>query len=180
MGRQLFNDSRLSRDYSVSCASCHEPARAFADSRTVSVGAFGRRGRRNAPSLVNPSLRAQGKGRCALCHAGPTLTDERFHNTGVAWANGRFRDEGRFEVTSNAAERGAFKTPSLREVAHTAPYMHDGTIPTLERVVDFYDEGGRVNPYLDPELRRLGLTLMEKRGLISFLSALSGRVRHGR
>jgi len=84
------------------------------------------------------------KGNCTACHVGPTITDERFHHTGVAWRDGRMVDEGRGAVTSIDADRGAFKTPTLREIARTAPSVHDGSLPTLEAVVDFYDQGGRI------------------------------------
>ena len=82
-------------------------------------------------------------------------------------------------VSSKPEDRGAFKTPTLREVARTAPYMHDGSLPTLERVVAFYSDGGRKNPNLDPEIRPLRLTREEKRALVAFLRSLSGRVREG-
>src|SRR5207248_4578957 len=67
----------------------------------------------------------RGKGGCTSCHAGPNFSDEQFHNTGVAWRDGRLTDQGRFTVSGNNRDRGAFKTPTLREVARTAPYMHD-------------------------------------------------------
>jgi cytochrome c peroxidase len=121
----------------------------------------------------------RGKGNCTACHVGPTFTDERLHNSGVAWQTGRFQDEGRAAVTGNGPDRGAFKTPTLREVARTAPYMHDGSLPTLEAVVDFYSDGGRRNPTLDPEIRPLRLTGEEKRALVAFLRSLSGTVRDG-
>jgi cytochrome c peroxidase len=124
----------------------------------------------------------RGKGNCTACHVGPTFTDEQFHNTGVAWhepspgsgTGGSFADEGRFVITRSATDRGAFKTPTLREVARTAPYMHDGSIATLSDVIEFYDRGGRANPFLDAELRPLALTDPEKRALAAFLRALSG------
>ena len=116
-----------------------------------------------------------GRARCARCHAGPLLSDEAFHNTGVAWRDGRFLDEGRAAVTSLARDRGAFKTPTLREITRTAPYMHDGSLPTLSDVIAFYDRGGRVNPNLDPEIRAIQLTTREKSDLLSFLRALTGR-----
>jgi cytochrome c peroxidase len=116
----------------------------------------------------------RGKGNCTACHVGPTFSDERFHNTGVAWRAGRIVDDGRFEVTGLAADRGAFKTPTLREIARTAPYMHDGTLVTLADVVDFYDRGGNQNPGLDPEVRPLRLTNIEKQELTAFLAALNG------
>jgi cytochrome c peroxidase len=309
LGRRLFKDRRLSRDGRIACASCHDPRRAFSTPQPQAVGVFGRRGRRNAPALINrgygraffwdgrvPTLEEQvlkpiqdpnemdltldeaaarvnldvntisyalasyvrsilsgdapfdrfingnrralsgeqqqglqifrGKGNCTACHVGPTFSDERLHNTGVAWQalstlqpaqarpelrrgsarstgavgaepsqtliepspssgpgsptpTGTFTDPGRFELTSRPADRGAFKTPTLREVARTAPYMHDGSLPTLEAVVTFYSDGGRRNPNLDPEIRPLRLTMGEKRALVAFLKSLSGTVREG-
>ena len=88
----------------------------------------------------------RGKGNCRACHVGPNFTDERFHNTGVAWPEGELLDPGRFAVTGKEADRGAFKTPTLREVALTAPYMHDGSIATLENVIEFYTRGGNPQP----------------------------------
>jgi len=118
---------------------------------------------------------------CTRCHAGPLFTDELFHNTGVAWVSDekRYQDDGRFLVTGREKDRGAFKTPTLREVARTAPYMHDGSLATLEAVVDFYDAGGRPNPNLDAGVRPLNLTPEEKRALIAFLESLSGTVQEG-
>ena len=261
-GRRLFHDKRLSRDRSVACSSCHEPSHAFSSTTAVASGAFGRRGHRNPPALLNrgygrtffwdgrtgsleeqvlqpiqsptemdmtlPEVTARvgldertiaralaayvrsvrsgnsrfdrfaagesralsavekaglqifrGKGNCTACHVGPTLSDERFHNTGVAWRDGRFSDEGRAAVTSNDADRGAFKTPTLREIARTAPYMHDGSLPTIDAVIDFYDQGGRTNPYLDPEMRPRRFTPEDRIALVAFLRSLSGEVREG-
>ena len=258
-GRALFRDTRLSRDGTVSCASCHDPARGFSSERPVAIGVFGRAGRRNAPALINrgygrsffwdgrvatleeqvlqpiedpnemdlPVAEAasrvgltpdglsralatyvrtilagdapydrfvngdrsalgdeplrglqifRGKGNCTACHVGPNFSDEQFHNTGIAWKDGSFADEGRFAVSGKATDRGAFKTPTLREAAHTAPYMHDGSVATLSDVIDYYDRGANANPYLDPELRPLRLTPDEKRSLIAFLQSLSGHV----
>ena len=255
VGRKLFRDRRLSRSGNIACASCHDPERAFSDSRPLAVGVFGRVGRRHAPALINrgygrsffwdgriatleeqvlkpiqdpnemdltlqeassrvglgvPSIsqalatyirsilsgdspydrfingdrRAltdeqqrgmrifRGRGNCTACHVGPTFSDERFHNTGVAWQNDRLQDEGR--------ANGTFKTPTLREVARTAPYMHDGSLPTLLDVVNFYSDGGRKNLSLDPDIRPLRLTDEEKRALIRFLESLSGVIREGR
>lgn len=116
-----------------------------------------------------------GKAGCVSCHVGPNLTDERFHNTGI----GQPGEDGRFAVTKMPADRGAFKTPSLREVALTPPFMHDGSLATLEEVIDFYDKGGARNEHLDPEMRELRLTAEEKAALVAFLRALSGTVREG-
>lgn len=248
LGRRLFFDTRLSRDRSVACATCHQPARAFSDGRSQAVGVFGRQGRRNAPAIVNraygraffwdarvatleeqvlmpiedpnemdlpadeaarrvglrktelahalasfvrsilsgnsaydrytsgdaaalsPDQQAglrvfRGVGNCTACHLGATLSDEQLHNTGVAWRGDRFADEG--------AGNGTFKTPTLRDVARTAPYMHDGSLATLPEVVDFYDRA-RPNPWLDPEIRPLGLGIDQKRHLVAFLESLTG------
>ena len=264
-GRRLFADTRLSRDGTIACTSCHDPQRAFTKPEAVSPGVFGRRGRRNAPTIVNrgwgrvffwdgraatledqvlkpiedpnemdlPLAEAsarvgltaaeisqslatfvrstlsgnsrvdrfvggertvltdeernglrlfQGRGNCTVCHVGPNFTDEKLHNTGIAWAplvdgsavDGRFLDEGAAELTHRPADRGAFKTPTLREAGRTSPYMHDGSLATLEEVVDFYNRGGRRNPNLDPDLQPLDLPDADKRALVAFLKALSG------
>ncbi len=278
LGRRLFFDPILSRDHTLSCASCHDPRRAFTDGRAVSVGVFGRKGTRSVPTLINraygdfffwdgrvTSLEEQviqpilaedemdmtleeavarvqrdldydklfqvafgrpidaenlaaalasyvrtilsgnapvdrylsdereqlspeayqglrlfrGKANCSACHLGPTFTDERFHNTGIAWRDGVLLDPGRFAVTGEEEDRGAFKTPTLREVTRTAPYMHDGSLGTLEEVIAYYNRGGNPNPYLDAELRPLNLTVEEKAALLEVLKSLSGTIREG-
>jgi cytochrome c peroxidase len=261
LGRQLFFDTRLSRDRSISCATCHRPNRAFSDGRPVAVGILGRVGRRNAPALVNrgygraffwdarlQTLEEQvlkpiedpnemgfsveqaasrvgltrdeisralstyvrsilsgnsrfdrfangdrtalsdeeqrglaifrGKGNCTACHVGPNFTDERTHNTGVAWRPSTGSGQGVF--VDEGAGRGAFKTPTLREIARTAPYMHDGSVATLDEVVSFYDRGGNRNPSLDEEIRPIGLAAEEKQALLAFLLTLSGDLQEGR
>ena len=270
-GRDLFRDRRLSRDGSRACASCHNPGRAFSDSRAIAVGVFNRPGRRNAPALINrgygraffwdgrsTSLEQQvlapitdpnemdlslseasakiglpadeiaqalasyvrsilsgnspfdrfvngdrralstteqeglrvfrGKGNCTACHVGPNFTDERTHNTGVAWRPIPAADRGAAAAGSGetplaprdeGAGHGAFKTPTLREVARTAPYMHDGSLRRLEDVIDFYERGGQPNPHLDDEIRPLKVTPQEKRALVAFLRTLSGDVQEG-
>ena len=278
LGRQLFHDPILSRDATLACATCHDPRRAFTDGRVVAVGAQGRTGTRNAPTLVNRgygkshfwdgrarSLEEQvvepisnhneldfsldeavarlgglryyrsqfntvfgravnatdvaralasyvrtilsgnsaydryvngdrgalseeerfglqvfrGKGNCTACHAGPTLSDEDFHNTGVAWRDGLWLDSGRVAITGRMSDLGAFKTPTLREIARTAPYMHDGSIPTLEGVVDYYDHGGNHAPGQDNDISPLSLTAAEKAALIAFLRSLTGEIQEG-
>jgi len=262
LGRKLFFDTRLSRNQTVACASCHDLKHAFTDGKPLSEGVFGRRGTRSAPTLVNRgyggsqfwdgrarsleeqvlkpiqdpnemdmtleevssrigltrqeisrslssylrSIRSGNsafdrhvngdpqalteeqrrglqvfrvKGNCNACHVGPNFTDERFHNTGVSWREERWLDEGRFGVTMRPEDRGAFKTPTLREVALTAPYMHDGSLATLEDVVEFYNRGGKSNPHLDSEIQPLHLSEEEKRALVSFLRALSGEIIEG-
>jgi cytochrome c peroxidase len=116
------------------------------------------------------------KGGCERCHEPPHFTDERFHNTGVAWRDGAYSDSGRFRVTARLEDLGAFKTPTLRNIERTAPYMHDGSLATLEAVVDFYDGGGRVNRNLDPLLKPLNLDDGERAALLAFLRSLSGTI----
>jgi cytochrome c peroxidase len=111
----------------------------------------------------------ESKGQCWRCHGGPNFTDEDFHNTGVSWGKA---DLGRGAVTKKEADRGKFKTPTLRGVALTAPYMHDGSLKSLEEVVEFYNRGGGANPNLDPVLGPLGLSKDEVRDLVAFLEAL--------
>ena len=278
LGRRLFLERQLSRDGTVSCATCHDLQRAFVDGKPVAAGIRGRTGNRKTPTLVNRGygqaffwdgrartleeqvlqpiqnpkemdmtleevlarLRVsdeyreafrlvfdrdlcsddlaralaaytrtilsgnspydrylngdrealgeqarqgmrlfRGKAGCIACHVGANLTDERFHNTCVGFRDGRLTDFGRAEVTKDPRDRGAFKTPTLREVSRTAPYMHDGSFSTLEEVIDFYDKGGRENPQLDPEIRPLGLSAEEKRALQAFLQSLSGTIQEG-
>jgi len=282
LGRRLFSSKMLSRTSEVSCATCHDPARAFSDGRTLAVGVAGRTGTRHSPALINrgfgesffwdgraSSLESQvvmpiadpnemdfsvagvvtrlqrdpayvkgfsdafgrpvnardlgsalasfvrsivsgdsrvdryldgddaalsatelrglrvfrGAGLCTTCHKGGNFTDESFHNTGVAWATdaspagGRLTDRGRAAVTGRAADEGAFRTPTLREVSRTAPYMHNGSLPTLEAVVNFYEMGGRANPNLDQDLMQLRLSPADKAALVEFLKALNGNSR---
>ena len=278
LGKRLFFDEGLSADGKVSCAVCHDPERAFTDAEPVAVGAFGRKGARRVPKLVNrgfgtsffwdgssPTLEEQvfkpilnnlemalsedgavervrrdpayvrafglafgsppdrqsisfalasyvrtirsgessydrfqagdtdaltlrqrrglklfrTKANCVVCHLGPNFTDEDFHNTGVGWESGVAEDTGRFRVTDRASDTGSFKTPTLREVSRTPPYMHDGSLASLRDVIDFYDDGGIENPYLDPEIVPLGLSEGDKSDLEAFLESLNGRVADG-
>jgi len=270
LGRVLFFDPILSKDHSVSCASCHIPERAFADNERFSEGVGGKRTIRNTPTLFNralgthfmwdgqaDSLEAQAllpienplemdlslgeairrltesdshraafrkafgqdpstellgravaafvrqiwaggsrvdhfrtgdrdvisaaergglwffesRGGCWRCHSGPNFSDESFHNTGVG-AEGDLPQPGREAITGNAADRGRFKTPTLRGIALTAPYMHDGGLATLEEVVGFYRGGGHANLALDPRLKPLEMTDEDVANLVAFLRAL--------
>jgi cytochrome c peroxidase len=115
----------------------------------------------------------ESRGRCWKCHPQPGFTDDGFHNTGVGAVDGAPTDPGRIAVTGADADRGAFKTPTLRGLAFTAPYMHDGSLATLEEVVGFYRRGGNPNPWLDPAMEPLDLTDDDARHLVAFLRALS-------
>ncbi len=109
-----------------------------------------------------------GKANCAACHAGPNFSDFAFHNIGVGMDKDK-PDVGRFSETQLLGDRGAFKTATLREIARTAPYMHDGSLKTLEDVVDYYDKGGIANPQLDEAIFPLTLTAEQKADLVTFL-----------
>lgn len=302
LGRKLYFDKRLSKDGSVSCATCHDPAKGFADGKKVAEGIAGKKGTRNSPTILNAifyefqfwdgraaSLEEQAKGpminpvemgmdshdavvkavrgvpeygalflkvfgreasiddivaaiatfertavsgdsafdrfhagdktamsekaqrgwelwngkaRCNTCHpfgdSTPNFSDNKFHNIGVA-AKAKdfvalsrkaaaaatdasalafdtdFTELGRFLVTKQPKDLGAFKTPGLRDVALTAPYMHDGSEATLLDVVIFYDKGGEPNPYLDGGVVPLKLSDQEKQDLVAFMEALTGK-----
>jgi cytochrome c peroxidase len=282
LGRKLFYDMRLSKDNTVSCASCHNPNLAFTDGRPVARGVGGMLGIRNAPTLLNaaysplqfwdgraksleeqsaapiedpvemnqkhevsvskigndPAYQAEfaqafgpgnvdlpkiqkslasfertllsgnspfdqyqyggnkqalspaaihglalfqdpQKANCAVCHTidknYALFTDGKFHNTG-AGVNGAgdFTDLGRFKPTRIETDKGEFKTPTLRDVALSAPYMHDGSLKTLKDVVDFYAGGGNSNPFLDKEMKPLNLSAQDRADLVKFLESLTG------
>jgi cytochrome c peroxidase len=117
------------------------------------------------------------KAKCAKCHTGFNFTDEQFHNTGVGLYDPD-PDLGRYDITNRDEDKGAFKTPTLRDLVWTAPYMHDGSLETLEEVIQFYNEGGIKNPYLAKELKPLHLTFQEKGDLLAFLQSLTGAWMH--
>ncbi|MGH9571508.1 MAG: cytochrome-c peroxidase [Candidatus Angelobacter sp.] len=117
-----------------------------------------------------------GKAACSECHKGPNFTDNKFHSLGIAPLPGNPNDLGRFAVTNRPEDRGAFKTPSLRNIALTAPYMHDGSSATLEDVIDLYDRGGGDGPNKDKLVYKLNLTDEEKSDLIAFLKTLNGEL----
>ncbi|HVB39048.1 MAG TPA: cytochrome c peroxidase [Vicinamibacterales bacterium] len=122
-----------------------------------------------------------GKAGCNQCHLGDNFTDNRFHNIGVGWdpATKTFKDEGRYAISHQDADHGAFKTPMLRDVALHPPYMHDGSSATLEDVVEHYNKGGDPNPYLDPKIKPLHLTDQEVHDLVAMMEALTGDTRTG-
>lgn len=272
LGKALFFDTRLSRDGSLSCASCHHPDKAFSDTLALSLGVDGLPGLRNAPTLGNvayhnaffrdggvPTLEMQvlapihdqvemdhnvtivatslrdqepyktlsmkAYGRmldpfvitraiasyertlisgwsrfdrylyqsdaaaltdaevrgwqlfssaelnCTACHGGYDLSDHDFHNVGqyLDYAD----DPGRERITLQPDDVGKFKTPTLRNIARTAPYMHDGAFATLDGVIDHFAEGGQPHPNRSPEMVNFVLTPDQKADLLAFLSALN-------
>jgi len=288
LGRELFYDPVLSRDDTISCASCHQPDAQFADRRKVSVGVGGQLGKRHAPTIINAAYlpllfwdgrasgleeqaggpianpvemnithedlttklakklnkdsvwrdrfeRAFGPGRITIHHVeaalasfertvlsgnspfdryryggdknalsveairGPAIfevpkrgncppchtigkdsalfTDGKFHNLGAGMdSEGNLTDLGRYDQTKAEADRGAFKTPTLRNVAQRRPYTHDGSRKTLREVVDFYAGGGNANPNLDKEIRPLPLSGKDRNDLVAFLESLTGEL----
>ena len=270
LGQKLFFDTRLSKDNSVSCASCHKPEFAFADKFPTTPGAFGRPGTKNVPSLANvaynpyfmreggvptlemqvlvpiqehnefannivdiaqslrddaelQALSQQAYGRdfdpfvitrsiavfersllsggsrydlhvqgaemalsnqekygmqlffsertkCSSCHGGLLLSDFVIRNNGQ---DTLFADIGLERLTGDPTDRYHYKTPSLRNVDVTAPYMHNGHMATLEEVVKHYDQGGVAHGYADELIEPLGLEIHEKKALVAFLRSLT-------
>jgi cytochrome c peroxidase len=276
LGKLLYFDPRLSKDKTLSCASCHNPFHGFADPAPTSKGVGGKLGGRNSPTvlnrlfskeqfwdgraadleeqahgpLINPVEMAMpshnevvkhvkavpgyaplftkafaskditmpriaqaiacyertvvsgnspfdryaagdkdamsptavrgmelfnGKANCKVCHAGFNFSDESYHNLGVGMDKPK-PDLGRFVISKAESEKGAFKTPTLRNIAQTSPYMHDGSEATLTEVVEFYNRGGVTNPYLSKEIKPLGLNAGEIADVVAFLEALTGEV----
>ena len=114
------------------------------------------------------------KARCNLCHMGTNFSDEKFHNIGIGWDDSDTLDLGRYRVSKNEKDLGAFKTPTLREITKTAPYMHDGRFATLEDVIKHYNKGGVKNPFLDNQVIPLNLSDLEIKDLLSMLRSLEG------
>ena len=267
LGKQLYFDKRLSRDNTISCASCHDPAKGWSNGEATALGFGGARGGRSAPTVLNtayqkfqfwdgragtleeqalgpiqnpiemnltlPELETRlneiegyrqqfqtvfgkapnsadvakaiaafertilsgdapydrfkagdsnalsadaqvgmklffGKANCSSCHTGANFTDNGFHNIGVGMDKPEI-DNGREALSKLTGDRGSFKTPTLRDIARSAPYMHDGQLGTLEEVVDYYDKGATANEFLDEELFALKLTPEEKKALVTFL-----------
>jgi len=127
------------------------------------------------------------KARCMNCHSGKHLTDETFHNIGLTYYKREFQDLGRYEITKDLKDVGSFKTPSLRDLLLTRPWMHNGFFDNLEGIVNLYNSGMQMNsptaeqkakdpmhPYTDALLKPLDLTKEEKKALVAFLESLSG------
>lgn len=116
------------------------------------------------------------KAKCVECHVPPFFTDMQFHNVGVGWdpKEKKYADIGRQDATKQPKDGGAFKTPTLRNIALTGPYMHDGSIATLEEAIELMASGGVKNPNLDPKLKPQKLSADDKADLKAFLEALTG------
>jgi cytochrome c peroxidase len=115
------------------------------------------------------------KAKCDSCHEGINFTLNAYANLGVG-TDKREPDVGRYAVTKDPADWGAFKTPTLRDVARTSPYMHDGSLANLYQVVNYYNKGGLPNKNLSEKIKPLKLTEQEKDDLVAFLNALTGDV----
>ena len=135
--------------------------------------------RGNKKAMSKAALRGMklfsGKAQCINCHSGPYFGDSDYHNLGIGYKSGRYSDLGRYDVTKNPKDKGAFRTPTLRNTAKTPPYMHDGSVKTLMEVVNIYDRGGTPNPHLDSKIRPLKITSAQKADLVEFLKALTGK-----
>jgi cytochrome c peroxidase len=114
-----------------------------------------------------------GKANCMTCHSGPNFTDSGFHNLGLASWGDKEPDMGRYAIKPIGLMKGAFKTPTLRDVARTAPYFHDGSAKTLMDVVDHYAKGGVVKTNLSPNMKALDLSMDDKKALVAFMEALT-------
>ncbi|MFK8014001.1 MAG: cytochrome-c peroxidase [Gammaproteobacteria bacterium] len=113
------------------------------------------------------------KGNCVVCHAAPNFTDDGFHNLGLRSYLNDNPDLGRFEHVPVAVLKGAFKTPTLRDIATTAPYFHDGSAATLDDVIDHYEQGGEATKDLSPNMKPLQLSTSDKQDLVAFMEALT-------
>jgi len=111
--------------------------------------------------------------KCSVCHSGPNFTDEKYHNNGTK-INSANPDLGRYLATNKESDKGKFRTPTLRDVSRTSPYMHNGSIKGLNDLIDFYDKGGVPNSYQSPIIKPLHLTKEEKVDLKKFLRSLTG------
>lgn len=124
-----------------------------------------------SPEAVRGLKLFEGKANCMACHDGPNFTDNSFHNIGLG-----DKDAGRAKVVKDTKLTGAFKTPGLRNVALTAPYMHDGSLATLEDVMRHYNKGGKKSPHLDQQMKPLNLSEQEIQDLVAFMGALTDPV----
>ncbi len=115
-----------------------------------------------------------GKANCTACHNGPNFTDNKFHNLGAPQEGPLKEDLGRYGITKDEKDKRAFKTPSVRNAELTAPYLHDGSMDTLEKLIDFYNKGGGDDPNKSELIFPLNLSAQEKQDLITFIKSLTG------
>jgi cytochrome c peroxidase len=155
-----------------------EAIAAFVRTLISTNSAFDQYSRGNKRAMNEAAIRGmalfKNKARCILCHNGPNFTDNQFHNLGVPQVGPIKVDLGRYDVTGQDRDKGAFKTPTLRNILETAPYMHDGVFLSLEEVIEFLDKGGGPNQNLSTLMKPLGLTQEEKSDLLAFLESLTG------
>ncbi len=163
--QQVYGEQPTSANVSAALGSFM--ARQFAPKNRVDDFKLGNRTALNATELRGLDL-FEGKARCSGCHAGTNFTDESFRSNGLA-ANA---DVGRADVTGRSRDYRLFKVPTLRGLALTAPYLHDGSKPTLKDVVDAYNLGATAVPMRDTDIRPLGLSAQEVSDLVAFLNAL--------
>lgn len=178
--REAFGDERIDIERISQAIAAYEATRLSGNSRydrfdAGDPGALGPEERRGRDLFF-------GRAGCVQCHLGPGLSDASFHNLGVGWrepppgtppAEG-FADKGRYAVTGDPADTGAFKTPTLRDVSRRAPYMHDGSVPDLRASVLHYVRGGVRNPWLSERIVPTPLSGAEVDALVAFLRALDG------
>ena len=168
--RAVFGEGPITVDQVAEAIACFERTVVTTDSR------FDRyvRGDHNAlTKLEKEGLEIfNGKGHCTACHWGPYFSDGRFHNLGVPAKDPKNPDVGRYGITKDPRDMGAFKTPTVRDAARRPPYLHDGSEKTLESLIDFYDRGGGKDPNLDPLMVPLGLSKHEKAALVAFIKSL--------
>jgi len=127
----------------------------------------------SASAIRGGQLFFSDKAGCTACHLGANFTDEKYHNLGVGMAADNPSDKtdwGRFAETNDEKDRGAFKTPTVRNVSLTGPFMHDGSQKTLEEVVEWYAQGGHPNPHLSEKIKKLDLTDQDKKDLVAFMA----------
>jgi cytochrome c peroxidase len=179
--REAFGDER------VDASRLSEALAAYEATRLSGNSAYDRYAAGDANALSDEAIQGFrlffGRAQCAQCHLGPGLSDARFHNLGVGYVRPRdlvtdpmtgFADRGRFEVTGNAADVGAFKTPTLRDVSKHAPYMHDGSLEDLWAAVLHYWRGGIPNPWLSERMTPVPLSRGDVAMLVAFLGSLDG------
>jgi cytochrome c peroxidase len=178
--REAFGDETIDIDRIAEAIAAYEATRLSGNSR------FDRYDAGDAWALSPREVRGKelffGRAQCSQCHLGPNLTDDLFHNLGVGWrapppgadpADG-FADKGRYEVTGDHEDMGAFKTPTLREVSRRAPYMHDGSVADLWDAVLHYWRGGTPNPWLSERMEPIPLGRADVAALVAFMEAPDG------